>query len=70
MGERIQEIIILEGDASPSLLTPRHAALSCRPRPTFTSGQLYLMLLDLFLAESDGTKVWPAFMASLSPQVR
>lgn len=47
MGEPLQEIISLEGATSPSLLTPRYGALFRSARATFTSGQPYLMLLDL-----------------------
>lgn len=46
-GKEQQEIIRLEGTASPPLLTPCYGALFPSPRPTFTSGQPYLMLLDL-----------------------
>lgn len=68
MGEGLQEIISLEGDASPPVFTPLYGTLFCSPRPTFTSGQPYLMLLDLSWHRVTRTKVCPPFMSStLSP---
>lgn len=46
MGKEIQEIMSLESAGCALLSAPHYGALSLWTRPTFTSGQPYLMLLE------------------------